>query len=30
MKPSATAITAMPARWRVDLLTLIATKHWSM
>ncbi len=30
MKPSAAAMTAIPARWAVDLLTLIATRHCNM
>ncbi len=30
MKPSAAATTAIPARWAVDLLTLIATRHCNM
>ncbi len=30
MKPSTAAMTAIPARWAVDLLTLIATRHCNM
>jgi hypothetical protein len=30
MKARAAAMTAMPARWAADLLTLIATRHCSM
>ena len=30
MKPRAAATTAIPARWAVDLLTLIATRHCNM
>jgi hypothetical protein len=30
MKPRAAATTAIPARWAVDLLTLMATKYCNM